>query len=74
MRNFYIELSSNRYTVNGEVTLNWVQCSVQRGVLRHQPVWKQRLFNRLSNPSSARDSVNAWYTAQLACRQNAGTG
>lgn len=62
MRNFYIEQSSNRYTVNGEVT-DWVQVPFNEanyganycGGIVCARTW---LF--------VRDSVNAWYNAQIA--------
>jgi immune inhibitor A len=67
MRNFYIELSSNRYTVSGEVS-DWVRV----------PFNEARYGTNLcgSNVCSTvwlfvRDSVNAWYTGQLAAGQTA---
>jgi immune inhibitor A len=62
MRNFYKEQSSNRYTVNGEVT-DWVQVPFNEanyganycGDIVCARTW---LF--------VRDSVNAWYNAQVA--------
>jgi len=62
MRNFYIEQSSNRYTVNGDVT-DWVQVPFNEanygsnycGGIVCARTW---LF--------VRDSVNAWYNAQIA--------
>lgn len=62
MRNFYIEQSSNRYTVNGEVT-DWVQVPFNEanygsnycGGIVCARTW---LF--------VRDAVNAWYNAQIA--------
>ncbi len=62
MRNFYIEQSSNRYTVNGDVT-DWVTVpgsgnyygSNYCGGIVCARTW---LF--------VRDSVNAWYNAQIA--------
>jgi immune inhibitor A len=62
MRNFYIEQSSNRYTVNGDVT-DWVQVPFNEanygsnycGGIVCARTW---LF--------VRDSVNAWYNAQVA--------
>jgi immune inhibitor A len=62
MRNFYLEQSSNRYTVNGEVT-DWVDVPFNEayygsnycGGITCARTW---LF--------VRDSVNAWYDAQLA--------
>jgi immune inhibitor A len=62
MRNYYIEQSSNRYTVNGDVT-DWGQVPYRAahygrdycgGIVCAQ-TW---VF--------VRDSVNAWYNAQLA--------
>ena len=62
MRNFYIEQSSNRYTVNGDVT-DWVQVPFNEayygsnycGGIVCAHTW---LF--------VRDSVKAWYNAQIA--------
>lgn len=62
MRNFYIELSANRYTVNGEIT-DWVQVPYRAahygrdycGGIVCQTTWW-----------FVRDSVDAWYQAQLA--------
>ena len=62
MRNFYKEQSSNRYTVNGEVT-DWVQVPYNEanygsnycGGIICARTW---LF--------VRDSVNAWYNEQVA--------
>ena len=62
MRNFYIEQSSNRYTVNGEVT-DWVPVPFNEanygsnycGGIVCARTW---LF--------VRDSANAWYNAQIA--------
>jgi immune inhibitor A len=62
MRNFYIEQSSNRYTVNGEVT-DWVQVPYNEarygadycGDIVCATTW---LF--------VRDSAAAWYNGQLA--------
>jgi immune inhibitor A len=62
MRNFYIEQSSNRYTVNGDVT-EWVQVPANEayygsnycGGIVCARTW---LF--------VRDAANAWYAAQIA--------
>ncbi|ABC80098.1 M6 family metalloprotease domain-containing protein [Anaeromyxobacter dehalogenans] len=62
MRNFYKELSANRYTVNGEVT-DWVKVPFNEanyganycGGIVCARTW---LF--------VRDAVNAWYNAQIA--------
>jgi immune inhibitor A len=62
MRNFYIEQSSNRYTVTGDVT-DWVRVPYNEanygsnycGGIVCARTW---LF--------VRDAVNAWYNAQLA--------
>jgi len=62
MRNFYIEQSSNRYTVNGDVT-DWVQVPYNEarygtnacGSIVCSTVW--RFVN---------DSTDAWYAAQIA--------
>ena len=62
MRNFYIEQSSNRYTVNGDVT-DWVQVPFNEanygsnycGDIVCARTW---LF--------VRDAANAWYNAQIA--------
>jgi immune inhibitor A len=65
MRNFYIEQSSNRYTVNGQVE-DWVQVPFNEayygsnycGGIVCARTW---LF--------VRDSASAWYNAQLAAGQ-----
>jgi immune inhibitor A len=62
MRNYYLEISSNRYTVNGDVT-DWVNVPFNEafyganycGSIVCAQTW---LF--------VRDSVNAWYNAQIA--------
>jgi len=67
MRNFYIELSSNRYTVNGDVT-DWGLVPYNEanygadycGSIVCARTW---LF--------VRDSVNGWYNAQLAAGKSA---
>jgi immune inhibitor A len=56
MRNFYIEQSSNRYTVHGDVT-DWI------------PVGNHLMYD--DNPDTnvwlfLKDTVNGWYTAQIA--------
>jgi immune inhibitor A len=65
MRNFYTEISSNRYTVNGAVT-EWVQVPFNEsnygsnycGSIVCARTW---LF--------VRDSLTAWYNAQIAAGQ-----
>jgi immune inhibitor A len=67
MRNFYIEQSSNRYTVNGEVT-DWVQLPYRTahygrdycGGIVCQTTWW-----------FVNDSIDAWYNAQLAAGKTA---
>jgi immune inhibitor A len=67
MRNFYTEQSSNRYTVNGEVT-DWVQVPYNGaryganycGDITCATTW---LF--------VRDSATAWYNSQLAAGKTA---
>ncbi len=67
MRNFYLEQSSNRYTVNGEVT-DWVQVPYNEarygtdacGSIVCSTVW--RFVN---------DSTDAWYNAQIASGKSA---
>ena len=62
MRNFYIEQSSNRYTVNGDVT-DWVQVPYNAahygrnycGGIVCQQTWQ-----------FVNDSIDAWYNAQVA--------
>jgi immune inhibitor A len=56
MRNFYIEQSSNRYTVHGDVT-DWI------------PVGNHLIYD--DNPDSnvwyfLQDTVNGWYASQVA--------
>ena len=57
MRNFYIEQSSGRYTVAGDVT-DWVTVPDTAAVYGADPdsnVW-----------SFLQDSINAWYDDQVA--------
>ena len=56
MRNFYIEQSSNRYTVNGDVT-DWVAVP-GNGASYGQQFFQTWFF--------VRDSVDGWYNAQIA--------
>ena len=64
MRNFYIEQSSNRYTVNGEVT-DWVQLPYNAarygrnfcGSIVCSNTWRVM-----------QDGTNSWYTSQLATK------
>jgi immune inhibitor A len=71
MRNFYIELSSNRYTVDGEVT-DWV--TVPYNANRYDDdVTYNCTFPGLPGayPCAGvwlflRDSLNGWYNAQIA--------
>jgi immune inhibitor A len=67
MRNFYIEESSNRYTVNGEVT-DWVQVTYNEarygtnacGSIVCSTVWR-----------FVDDSADAWYAQQVAAGMSA---
>ena len=67
MRNFYIEVSSNRYAVNGDVS-DWVDVPFNEanyganycGSIVCARTW---LF--------VRDSINAWYASQIAAGQTA---
>jgi immune inhibitor A len=62
MRNFYIEQSSNRYTVNGEVT-DWVTVpynAANYGANYCNDIVCARTW------LFVRDSVNAWYDEQIA--------
>ena len=63
MRNFYKEQSSNRYTVNGEVT-DWVQSAVQRGATTASNAVAASSARRVW--LFVRDSLNAWYNGQIA--------
>lgn len=56
MRNFYIEQSSNRYTVNGDVT-DWVQVP---GVAEDYGIQFSDTWYFI------RDSIDGWYANQLA--------
>ena len=56
MRNFYIEQSSNRYTVNGDVT-DWVMVPGNLADYDDNP--DSQVWNFLE------DSVNGWYAAQI---------
>lgn len=57
MRNFYIEQSSNRYTVHGDVT-DWIPVPGDHTVYDDNPDSNVWLF--------LEDSVNGWYDAQTA--------
>lgn len=57
MRNFYIEQSSGRYTVHGDVT-EWVQVPGDHTVYDDNPDSNVWFF--------LEDSVNGWYAAQIA--------
>ena len=59
MKNVYEELSSGRYTVDGDVT-DWVKVPVQRGELR-----RDREPDR-HDVASSRTAPNAWYAQQKA--------
>jgi immune inhibitor A len=62
MRNFYIEESSNRYTVNGDVT-DWVQ------VPYNAAAYGRNYCGDIVCAQTWRfvdDSIDAWYNAQLA--------
>ena len=67
MRNFYIEESSNRYTVNGDVT-DWVQVPYNAahygrnycGSIVCAQTWR-----------FVDDSIDAWYNAQIAAGMSA---
>jgi immune inhibitor A len=63
MRNFYIEQSSNRYTVNGDVT-DWVQ------VPGDAVDYGEADFDSLAW-DFVQDSVNAWYQSQLDAGKSA---
>ncbi len=62
MRNFYIEQSSNRYTVHGDVT-DWAQVPGEAWTydddISDPAVWQFLI-----------DSVNSWYDAQIAAGQS----
>ena len=57
MRNFYIEQSSNRYTVHGDVT-DWVEVPGDLADYDDNPDSQVWIF--------LEDSINAWYAAQIA--------
>ncbi len=57
MRNYYIEQSSNRYTVHGDVT-DWVMVPGNMADYDDNP--DSNVWNFLQ------DSVNAWYASQIA--------
>ena len=76
MRNFYIELSSNRYTVDGEVT-DWVTLPFNANRY-DDDVTYNCTFTGLPGayPCAGvwlflRDSLNGWYDAQLAAGKTA---
>ena len=57
MRNFYIEQSSNRYTVHGDVT-DWIPVPGDHTIYDDNPDSNVWFF--------LEDSVNGWYAAQIA--------
>jgi immune inhibitor A len=57
MRNYYIEQSSNRYTVNGDVT-DWVDVPGNMATYDDNP--DSQVWNFLQ------DSIDGWYAAQIA--------
>ncbi len=57
MRNFYIEQSSNRYTVHGDVT-DWIPVPNNAAYYDDNPDSNVWLF--------LEDTVNGWYNAQIA--------
>lgn len=62
MRNFYIEQSSNRYTVNGDVT-DWVD------VPNNEAYYGSNYCGGIVCARTwlfVRDAVNAWYSSQIA--------
>ena len=63
MRNFYIEQSSNRYTVNGDVT-DWGQ--VPYRAAHYGRDWCQSIVCGQTTWWFVEDSINAWYDAQIA--------
>ena len=72
MRNFYIELSSNRYTVNGDVT-DWA-AALERGLLlrRHQPAAAAVAGEGNGTWAFLRDVGQAWWNGADRGRQDAG--
>ncbi len=62
MRNFYIENSSNRYTVDGDVT-DWVQ--VPYRAAHYGRDWCGSIVCGQTTWWFVRDSVDAWYQSQL---------
>jgi immune inhibitor A len=63
MRNFYIEQSSNRYTVNGTVE-DWVQ--VPYRAAHYGRDWCGGIVCGQTTWWFVRDTLTAWYNAQLA--------
>jgi len=63
MRNFYIEASSNRYTVNGDVT-DWGQ--VPYRAAHYGRDWCGSIVCGQTTWWFIRDSLTAWYNAQIA--------
>jgi immune inhibitor A len=67
MRNFYIELSANRYTVDGEVT-DWGR------VAHNEARYGSNYCGSIVCATTwlfVRDSVNAWFAAQIAAGRTA---
>jgi immune inhibitor A len=68
MRNFYIEQSSNRYTVNGDVS-DWGQ--VPYRAAHYGRDWCGSIVCGQTTWWFVRDSLDAWYNAQLAAGMTA---
>jgi len=68
MRNFYIEQSSGRYAVAGDVT-DWAQ--VPYRAAHYGRDWCGDIVCGQTTWWFVRDSVNAWYDAQIAAGQTA---
>jgi immune inhibitor A len=62
MRNYYIEQSSNRFSVNGDVT-DWIQVPGNAATYDDNP--DTNVWNFL------KDSVNGWYSKQIAAGKTA---
>jgi len=76
MRNFYLELSSNRYTVDGEVT-DWVPLPFNANRYDDDVTYTCTFAGVPGSYSCPgvwlflRDSLNGWYNAQLAAGKTA---
>lgn len=74
MRNFYLELSSNRYTVNGDVT-DWVKAPLNAAFYDDDRTYGCRVGTQIFACAGVwvflQDTLTGWYNAQIAAGKTA---